>query len=477
MGRLVIAAPQSGAGKTTICLGLLAALSRRGVRVQPFKAGPDFIDPGLHQRAAGVVSHNLDTWMLSREENLTLFLAHTDGKDLALVEGVMGLFDGREGNAGTIPQGSTAELALWLDAPVVLVINAQGQGQSVAAVIKGFEEFHPQLRIAGVIFNRVGSARHTQILTRAVETHCRVRVLGSLPRDTKLVIPERHLGLQTADDFQGSSSFWDRLAGLIAEHVDLPALLALANLAGRLPQPPRCKDTLPQRRHIRLGVAQDAAFCFFYHDNFQRLREAGAELVFFSPLADAGLPKDLDALWIGGGYPELRAEGLAANVTMHEDIRRFAAAGRPIYAECGGLMYLCKTLHDTAAISHPMVDVFPFATRMTPRWRALGYREITTASGNPFFPVGLRLRGHEFHYSEIVEDASTTDRVQRTLTLQDSHDSTRNEGFTIGRTLGTYAHVHLGSHHDAARHFVDHVAATCDRNLLQEESPCLKSRA
>lgn len=469
MGRLVIAAPQSGAGKTTICLGLLAALSRRGVRVQPFKAGPDFIDPGLHQLAAGVVSHNLDSWMLSREENLALFLSHTKDKDLAVVEGGMGLFDGREGNAGTIPQGSTAELALWLDAPVVLVINVQGQGQSVAVVIKGFEDFHPRLRVAGIIFNRTGSARHTRLLARAVETHCRARVLGSIPRAAEITIPERHLGLQTADDFQGSSSFWDRLASFITEHVDLAALLTLAHTAGKLPQAPQCAKAPTQRQHIRLGVAQDAAFCFFYHDNFQRLRDAGAELAFFSPLADAGLPNDLDALWIGGGYPELRAEALATNVTMCENVRRFAAAGRPIYAECGGLMYLCKTLHDTAALSHFMVEVFPFTTRMTPRWRALGYREITATPGNPFFPVGLRLRGHEFHYSEIVEDAPKTDRVQSTLTLQDSHGSTRNEGFTIGRTLGTYAHVHLGSHPDAARFFVDSIAATRNRSLPRKD--------
>lgn len=472
MGCLVIAAPQSGAGKTTVCLGLLAALSRRGVRVQPFKAGPDFIDPGLHQRAAGVVSHNLDTWMLSREENLALFLAHTRNKDLAVVEGAMGLFDGREDNAGIIPPGSTAELALWLDAPVVLVVNAQGQGHSVAALVKGFEEFHPRLRIAGVIFNRTGSTRHTRLLTRAVEMHCRARVLGSIPREAGIAIPERHLGLQTADDFPGSASFWERLADLMTEHIDLAALLTLANTAGALPQPPQSADTSRQRRRIRLGVARDAAFCFFYHDNFQRLRDAGAELVFFSPLTDAGLPTGLDALWIGGGYPELRAETLAANVTMRAAIRRFAAGGRPIYAECGGLMYLGNTLHDTAAISHPMVGVFPFATRMTPRWRALGYREITVTSGNPFFPAGLRLRGHEFHYSKIVEDTPERDRVQRTLLLQDSHSSSCNEGFTIGRTLGTYVHLHFGSQPDAARHFVDSIATTHSRNLPPEATLC-----
>jgi cobyrinic acid a,c-diamide synthase len=286
VGRLVIAAPQSGAGKTTLCLGLLAALSRRGVRVQPFKVGPDFIDPGLHHLAVGVVSHNLDGWMLSRAENLALFDAHTYGKDVALVEGVMGLFDGRGETSEKIPPGSTAELAVWLKAPVVLVVNAQGQGQSIAALIKGFAEFHPQLHIAGVIFNRVGSARHTHLLTHAVETHCRARVLGSIPRDAEIAIPERHLGLQTADDFQGSASFWDCLARLITKHVDLTALLGVANAAVKLPQISRSTAIAPSRPRIRLGIARDAAFCFYYHDNFHRLAVAGAELIFFSPLVE-----------------------------------------------------------------------------------------------------------------------------------------------------------------------------------------------
>lgn len=473
MGRLVIAAPQSGAGKTTLCLGLLAALSQRGVRVQPFKAGPDFIDPGLHQLAAGVLSHNLDSWMLSREENLTLFATHTKGQDLALIEGVMGLFDGRGATPERVPPGSTAELALWLEAPVVLVINAQGQGQSIAAVVKGFEEFHPQLRIAGVIFNRVGSARHLHLLTSAIETHCSARVLGGVPRDTAIAIPERHLGLHTAEDLQVTSQFWDRLAGAIADHIDLAALLALANTARDLrpvasePAPISCNI------QVRLGVARDAAFCFLYHDNVSRLQAAGAELVFFSPLADARLPENLDALWISGGYPELHAEALSANATLRADIRRFAAAGRPIYSECGGLMYLCHTLRDTAATFFPMVGVLPFTTQMTPRRRALGYREITAAAGNPFFPTGFRLRGHEFHYSEIDEDTLTAGRienVQRTLTLQDSSGATRAEGFTVRRTLGTYAHMHLGSHPAAAREFVAHIARASKSLTPQERA-------
>jgi cobyrinic acid a,c-diamide synthase len=473
VGRLIIAAPHSGAGKTTICLGLLTAFSRRGVRVQPFKVGPDFIDPGLHQLAAGVVSHNLDTWMLSREENLALFNAYACGKDIALIEGVMGLFDGRGETSEQVPSGSTAELAIWLNAPVVLVINAQGQGQSVAALIKGFEEFQPQLRIAGVIFNRVGGVRHVRLLTRAVEASCRARVLGGLPREAEIAIPERHLGLHTAGDFQGSAGFWNRLASLSAEHIDLAALLATANAAGAWPQIPRQDDLGLSPPRVRLGVARDAAFCFFYQDNFERLRRAGAELVFFSPLLDAHLPHGLDALWMSGGYPELHAAALAANVTMREDIRRFAAAGRPIYAECGGFMYLCETLHDLAATAYPMVGVFPFAARMTPRRRALGYREITAVSGNPFFPAGLRLRGHEFHYSEIVESALNAERVRHTLTLQDSNHATCREGFTIGRTLGTYAHVHFGSCPDAAQYFVDRIALMHNQHLPVEATLCL----
>lgn len=468
MGRLIIAAPHSGAGKTTICLGLLAALSRRNVRVQPFKVGPDFIDPGLHQLAAGVASHNLDGWMLSREENLRLFHTHSRGKAVALIEGVMGLFDGRGGTSEQIPPGSTAEMALWLDAPVVLVVNAQGQGQSVAALVKGFEDFHPQLRIAGVIFNRVGGARHTRLLTQAVERHCRARVLGGVPREAEITIPERHLGLHTADDFSGSTSFWDRLANLIAEHVDLSTLLDTAHAAGELPWTPPEDDMTPPKARIRLGVARDAAFCFFYHDNFARLRRAGAELILFSPLRDAHLPEGLDAVWLSGGYPELHAAVLSANVTMREDLRRFAATGRPMYAECGGLMSLCEALQAAATV-YPMVGVFPFTTRMTPRFRALGYREIAAARDNPFFPAGLRLRGHEFHYSEIADSNIAASCVRRTFRLQDSLGVTRPEGFTVGRTLGTYAHIHLGSHRAAAHHFVEAVAMSRARRRGSQE--------
>ena len=229
----------------------------------------------------------------------------------------------------------------------------------------------------------------------------------------------------------------------MTEHVDLTALLGVANAAEELPPTVRSTALVSSRPHIRLGVARDAAFCFYYHDNFHRLAMAGADLIFFSPLVEAHLPEHLDALWIGGGYPELHAEALAANVSMREDIRRFAETGYPIYAECGGLMYLCETLYDATAVTHPMVGVFPFQTRMTPRRRALGYREITVASGNPFFPAGLRLRGHEFHYSEMVEGVPNATHVRRTLTVQDSHHSPCDEGFTIKRTLGTYTHVHL----------------------------------
>ena len=460
VGRLVIAAPQSGAGKTTLCLGLLAALSRCGVRVQPFKAGPDFIDPGLHQLASGVTSHNLDGWMLSRAENLALFNTHSRGKDMALVEGVMGLFDGRGETPERIPPGSTAELALWLDAPVVLVVNAQGQGHSVAALVKGFEDFHPQLRIAGVIFDRIGSPRHLQLLTDAVKTHCHAAVLGGVPRDPAITIPERHLGLHTADEFRHSSSFWDRLATLITEHVDLTTLLALSNTVSELPQPTLLECTSLPSPRIRLGVARDAAFCFYYQDNFHRLRAAGAELIFFSPLVDAHLPIDLDALWIGGGYPELHAATLAANVTMRDDIHRFATARRPIYAECGGLMYLCSTLQAGTATTYPMAGVFPFATRMTPRWRSLGYRDILPRADNPFFPAGLSLRGHEFHYSEIIEPTHLPPEMRRTLELRGSDGSVCTEGFTVGNTVGTYAHLHFGSNPAAAQYFVNRIAAT-----------------
>ena len=398
MKGLVIAGTHSGAGKTTLTLGLLAALRRRGLAVQPFKVGPDFIDPGHHSRAAGRPSYNLDGWMLPREENLRIFRRHADDADLAVVEGVMGLFDGYD---GATEAGSTAQMAKWLGLPVILLVDARSMARSAAALVHGFATFDPDLTLAGVVFNRVGSATHLDYLRQALESvPGGVRCFGGLPRETELAIPERHLGLVTTEDHPLEGAYLEGLADLVERHLDLDGLLAALAPAPLEPIP---APSASPASVVRLGVARDQAFCFYYPDNLEWLENFGAEIVPFSPLADEDLPPDLHGLYLGGGYPELGAPQLSANQAMRRIIRERAAAGLPIYAECGGLMYLGQEISDLEGKRYPMAGVLPMSVRMLPRLKSLGYREVTLTGDGLLGPAGTRIRGHEFHYSEIVE--------------------------------------------------------------------------
>src|SRR3954452_3838210 len=330
MHTILVAGTHSGAGKTSLTVGLIGALRRRGLVVQPFKVGPDFIDPAHHAQAAGRPAHNLDGWMLSRESNLELFALHTRDADVAIVEGVMGLFDGSDPRSET---GSAAEMAKWLGAPVLLVIDASAIARSAAAIVHGYATFDPDLQMSGVIANRVGSAGHAELIRAALDGG--PPLLGWLEADTSLTIPARHLGLHLprAADVDAQR---DALAAAVERTVDVEAVLASS-----VTEPPRSgsSDPSPPRaRRARIGVARDDAFAFYYEDNLALLEAAGAELVEFSPLRD-NLPDALDGIYLGGGYPELFARELEANAAMRAAIRKFAAVGRPLYAECGGLMY------------------------------------------------------------------------------------------------------------------------------------------
>ncbi len=443
---LVIAGTQSGVGKTTLTLGLLQAWRRRGLKVQPFKVGPDFIDPGHHTQAAGRVSHNLDGWMLSREANLALFRQQLRGADVAVVEGVMGLFDGYDGRTEA---GSTAQMAKWLGLPVLLVVDARSMARSAAALVHGFATFDPDLKLAGVVFNRIGSATHLQYLRDALEQVEGVACLGGMPREAGLAIPERHLGLATAEDHPLGDQYREHLADLVEAHLDLEVLLAgLSPVAASPAEPPAAAAPV-----VRLGVAQDAAFCFYYSENLELLAQAGAELVFFSPLKDRDLPENLHGLYLGGGYPELYAGDLAANAALKQSIRDKAAAGFPIYAECGGLMYLARGLVDLQGQRQAMTGVLPFEVRMLPRLRSLGYREITLTAAGLLGPVGTQARGHEFHYSEIVKVPGDLARCYRLTARQGQ--AAAAEGYAVRRVLASYVHLHFGSNPAVARHLVE----------------------
>lgn len=454
---LVIAGTQSGVGKTTVTLGLLAALRRRGLVVQPFKVGPDFIDPGHHTRAAGRISRNLDGWMLSREANVALFRRQVRGADVAVVEGVMGLFDGYDGASEA---GSTAQMAKWLGLPVLLVVDARAMARSAAALVHGFASFDPELTVAGVIFNRIGSTTHLEYLQQALSSLKGVRGFGGLPRDQELAIPERHLGLATTEDHPLGEGYLTHLADWLETHLDVDGLLeALPLLA--LPEEPHAEVT-PST--VRLGVARDRAFCFYYPENLELLADSGAELVPFSPLNDRELPGDLHGIYLGGGYPELYAAPLAANVSMRRALKACAAAGLPIYGECGGLMYLAKEIRDLEGQAHPMTGVFPFTVRMLPRLKALGYREVTLATASLLGPAGTRARGHEFHYSEMVGKPTGVSCVYRLTPRKGG--STVAEGYCEHNVLASYVHLHFCSNPEVPRHLV----ASCRRykELLRE---------
>jgi len=443
---ILIAGTHSGCGKTSVSLGLMAALAGQGIRVQPFKAGPDFIDPGHHEAVTGESSHNLDGWMLDADTVREIFARRMQGRDVGIVEGAMGLFDGF---SGTNEQGSAAQLAKILDIPVVLVVDAKGMGRSAAAIVKGYVTFDPELSFAGVIFNRVGSPRHGELLRQAMETSLpHVPVLGCLPKNDDLAINSRHLGLVMAHEME-SITRTRELASWVDSTMDVRKLandlppIALARFSCGIP----CK---PER--VRVGVARDKAFCFYYRENLRALEQAGATLVFFSPLEDTELPENLNGLYLGGGYPELFAPTLADNSSMRDAIKAFCLEDRPVYAECGGFMYLMKTLQDKKGTSHEMAGIFDCACVMQNRFAALGYREVTLAESSILGPEGSRFRGHEFHYSTMQE----TDALARNIyqTTDRKGPCPKSRGLLKYRTLGSYIHLHFGSNPDLAPSFV-----------------------
>jgi cobyrinic acid a,c-diamide synthase len=447
VARLVIGGVSSGVGKTTVLVGLARALKLRGLRVAVFKCGPDYLDPTYHGRAAGQRSHNLDGWMMGRDAVLATFARATEDKDIALIEGVMGLFDG----ASPIGEaGSTAEIAKWLETPVVLVCDASGMARSVAALVHGFASFDRELGLGGVICNRVGSRGHLELLGKALREPL---IMGGLPKEKGLGFPERHLGLHSAEHDAEAESRIDAWAARVAEWFEVDRLLALAQGAGPLPAPsvaPPAPAAVASAR-CRIGLASDQAFQFYYDDNLRRLEALGAELVRFSPIADRELP-DVDGLYIGGGYPELHAAALAQNGSMRAAVAAFAAAGRPVYAECGGLMYLSRAIRTHDGSEHPMVGVVPGMAVMRDRMQALGYVEVETQATSLLGPPGLRFRGHQFRYSELQLDGE----VPQIFSLRKRRGGeVSREGYAVGQTLASYVHAHWASNPLAAQGFVD----------------------
>ncbi|MDE3119232.1 MAG: cobyrinate a,c-diamide synthase, partial [Nitrospirota bacterium] len=393
-----------------------------------------------HQAATGRPSRNLDGWMLSAEANRRIFARATADADLAIVEGMMGLFDG---SSPVSEAGSTAEMAKQLGAPVLLVVDGSAMARSAAAMVSGYARFDPALRVAAVLFNRVGSEGHFQLLKEAVEAETEVAAVGYLRPDRTLAIGDRHLGLVTAME-QGSRDLYAKLGRAISETVDLALVESLAGTAVD-PSPLTVESQRPSRRRdgrpVRVGIAHDTAFCFYYPENLELLEEEGAELVRFSPIRDRALP-DVDLLYLGGGYPELHGETLAGNGAMRNAIRDFAERGGPIYAECGGLMYLTQAICDFEGRRHDMVGLFPAEAVMRKPGLTLGYREIELTKPCVIGPPGLKTRGHEFHYSTLVPRGT----LDYACAVTDAKGQSRSpDGLVRGNTVALYAHLHFSS--------------------------------
>ena len=458
----VIAGTHSGVGKTTASLAVMALLTERGFRVQPFKLGPDFIDPGYHRLATGRASVNLDRWMMGLEECRATVDRYAAVADVVVIEAMGALHDGENGTR----EGSAAFFAEQLGLPVMLVLDIWGMTRSTAAVVAGFEALDPAVEIRALLLNRAGSRRHVDMVLDALPEAMRRRVVGYLPAREEIGVAERHLGLLTLEENAAAEGLRQALLAQARESLEVGRLERLFEIGRRTPRE-------PARRHppadsasspggpARIGLARDAAFCFYYQDNLRLLADEGAELVPFSPIRDSHLPGDLHGLYIGGGYPESFAAELAGNRAMRQEIRRFAASGRPVYAECGGMMYLCESLTDFDGTRHPMTSVLPLEVVMDRKYLAIDYVEVETLRDTVLGPRGTRVRGQEFHQSRVLVPAAadvdrTTDgsAASECYAIRTSTGGEHPGGYATRNVLASYVHLHFASNPAVPRHLV-----------------------
>ena len=440
--RLVIGAPQGRSGKTTFTLGLLRAFARQGMAVQPFKKGPDYIDASWHTAAAGCSCRNLDSFFMGKQEICSSVFHHSMGKALTIIEGAMGLYDGLDLQGST----STAEIAKVTRTPVLLVVDATRMTRSIAAMVMGYQHFDPEVNIVGVVLNKVAKKRHEKIARAAIEEFCKIPVVGAIPKNIKLTIPDRHLGLVTNREMPETDTLLEYLADVICEHVDLNKVLALAQSAPELPQYEGTHGTCfskyaKKSRGVtpKIGVIQDAAFSFYYPENLEALKNGGANVVTINALIDSQLPQDLDALYIGGGFPEVFAAELEENITLRGEIRLAGENGLPIYAECGGLMYLGRSII-TPSQNFEMVGLLPLDTQMEAKPQGHGYTIMEANSEQTWFAAKADIKGHEFHNSRVINLAPYVKfglKVKRGHGIDGQHD-----GICYKNVFASYNHIH-----------------------------------
>lgn len=448
--RFVISGTNSGCGKTTLTVGIMAALVKRGLKVQPFKVGPDYIDPMFHTFITDKYSRNLDSWML--EEGTVAYLLQKNAAfaDIAVIEGVMGLYDGF---GGTSLAGSTAHVSKITGSPVILVINGEGMSLSAAALVRGYRDFDREVGIQGVIINNINSESHYLLLKEIIEENTGLAVVGYLRSKNEYRLPDRHLGLITSAEIDDLKEKIDFLSRQIEETVDLDKLLDIARGAGGLNvSPSEPEITSPGR--VKIGVAWDKAFCFYYRDNLELLESLGAELKFFSPVNDSKLPEGVDGLYIGGGYPEVWAEELQENGSMKRAVREAIEKEMPVYAECGGLMYLSESIENRDGKKYGMTGVIPGESKMTGSLKRFGYVEIEMERDSVIAKEGGRIRAHEFHYSvtDVKEEIPTCYRVIKNR--KKGEPRVWKCGFKVKNLLAGYPHLHFWSNIRFAEEFV-----------------------
>jgi len=448
--RILIAGTHSGAGKTTIATALMSALSESGLKVQPFKVGPDYIDPGFHQVATGRTSRNLDTLFLGRDGVREVFQRAAANADISVIEGVMGLYDG----VGSGDEGSSARVAELLQCPVLLVVDARSMAASAAAVVWGFARLPGGVPLAGVILNRIAGPRHLEVLKTAIEGKTGVPVVGGIPRNLDLQMPERHLGLVPSAETGAVQELVQSLARRVAPYLEMEKIIRLAGGLRHTMVETKIFAVQPGEP-VRLGIVRDRAFNFYYRDGLDLLEALGAELVYCSALDDPALPEDLDGLYIGGGFPEMFLEQLGGNKSFAADVQFHVQRGLPLFAECGGLMYLCDSIVDFNGREWAGAGILPVRCRMEQKRVALGYVTATALRDNILVPAGASLRGHEFHYSRI-EGAGLTPAYR--LCKPGGADG-HLDGHAAGNLLATYLHIHFAGSPGAARGFLASCAA------------------
>ncbi len=431
--RIVIAGIGSGEGKTTLTVGIMSALIKKGYTVQGFKCGPDYIDPSYHTAVTGRISRNLDSWMLSHNNVKEILKRGSIGADISIIEGVMGFFDGKNAINNI---GSTAEISIITESPVILVINTEGMARSAAAIIKGFQCFTEGIQIAGVIANKVGSEGHYKLVKKAIEQECSIPVLGYLKREIDIEIPERHLGLIPSIERGELNSFFDNLGELVLSTIDIDQLFEISKATEIIVDFPLIGKR--KKQNIRIAVAKDEAFNFYYQENLELLEANGVECVYFSPLQGEMIPLDIDGLYLGGGFPEEFVAELSINEEVMVSIKNVIEKGVPTLAECGGFMYLTEFIETTEGKKYPMVGIIPGTVKMHRHLVALGYREITGEKGNFLFREGEIAKGHEFHYSTF----HPTEEINYAYQLK-GIKKMKKDGYIKNNLVAGYAHFHF----------------------------------